>query len=79
MTPTPVYGIVNVSGDWGVLVRKTPSLYGDVIRSVYNDNVLEITGDSFYADGMSWISVRTNEGFDGWVHEGALRTATPVP
>ena len=78
-TPTPVYGIVSVKGDWGVLVRQTPSLGSDVIRSVYNDNVLEITGDTIFADNYSWISVRTNEGLDGWVIESALRTATPSP
>lgn len=79
MTPTPVYGIVNVKGDWGVLVRQRPSTNSDVIRSVYNDNVLEITGETADGEGMTWISVRTNEGFDGWVTENALRTATPVP
>ena len=79
VTPTPVYGIVSVKGDWGVLVRQTPSLGSDVIRSVYNDNVLEITGDSVFVDNYMWISVRTNEGYDGWVVETALRTATPSP
>ena len=68
-----------MKGDWGVLVRQTPSLGSDVIRSVYNDNVLEITGDTIFADNYSWISVRTNEGLDGWVIESALRTATPSP
>ena len=79
VTPTPIYGIVSVSGDVGLIVRKRPSVDSDVIRSIYNDNVLEITGESYSVDGINWISVRTNEGFDGWVVETALRTATPVP
>ena len=79
VTPTPVYGIVSVKGDPGVLVRQRPSMNGDVIRSVFNDNVLEITGETFSENGMNWISVRTNEGFDGWVTENTLRTATPIP
>jgi uncharacterized protein YgiM (DUF1202 family) len=79
MTPTPIYGIVSVSGDVGLIVRKKPSVDSDVIRSIYNDNILEITGDNINVDGVSWISVRTNEGYDGWVVETALRTATPVP
>lgn len=79
VTPTPVYGIVNVRGDTGVLVRKTPALVSDVVGGFFNNTVLEITGDMIEADGYTWISVRTNEGFDGWVTDNVLRTATPVP
>ena len=79
MTPTPIYGIVYVSRDTGVLVRTTPTLNSEVIRGVYNNAVLEITGETVFADGYNWISVRTNEGFDGWVTVDVLRTATPVP
>ena len=80
VTPTPIYGIVYVRGDTGVLVRTEPSLFkGDVIRGLYNDDVLEIIGETVEADTYTWISVRTNEGYDGWVTVDALRTATPVP
>ncbi|MBQ6483201.1 MAG: SH3 domain-containing protein [Anaerolineaceae bacterium] len=79
VTPTPIYGIVYVSRDTGVLVRTTPTLNSEVIRGVYNNAVLEITGETVFADGYNWISVRTNEGFDGWVTVDVLRTATPVP
>lgn len=79
VTPTPVYGIVYVRGDTGVLVRSQPSLMSDTIRGVYNNAVLEITGETVSADGYNWISVRTNEGFDGWVTIEVLRTATPIP
>ena len=79
VTVTPVYGIVNAKGDVGVLVRKDPSLTADVIRSVYNDSVLEMTGETIERDGITWSSVRTNEGYDGWVAESVLRTATPEP
>ncbi len=79
LTPTPVYGIVNAKGDVGVLVRKDPSTSADVIRSVYNDSVLEMTGETAEKDGILWVSVRTNEGYDGWVAETVLRTATPEP
>lgn len=79
LTPTPVYGIVNAKGDVGVLVRKDPSTSSDVIRSVYNDSVLEMTGETAEKDGIIWVSVRTNEGYTGWVAEAVLRTATPEP
>ncbi len=79
LTATPVYGIVNAKGDVGVLVRKDPSITADVIRSVYNDSVLEMTGNTAEKDGILWVSVRTNEGYDGWVAESVLRTATPEP
>lgn len=79
MTPTPIYGIVSVKGDTGVLVRKTPALESDVIKGIYNNAVLEITGQTVYADGYNWISVRTNEGYDGWVTVEVLKTATPSP
>lgn len=79
LTATPIYGIVNAKGDVGVLVRKDPSTSADVIRSVYNDSVLEMTGKTMEKDGIVWVSVRTNEGFDGWVAEAVLRTATPEP
>ena len=79
VTPTPIYGIVYVSRDTGVLVRTTPTLNSEVVRGVYNNAVLEITGETVFADGYTWVSVRTNEGFDGWVTADVLRTATPVP
>ena len=79
MTPTPIYGIVSVRGDTGVLVRTTPSLESDVIRGIYNNAVLEILGETVFADGYTWIKVRTNEGYDGWVTVEVLRTATPGP
>ena len=79
VTATPVYGWVNVRGDIGVLVRKTPAYGDNVIRSVRNDNVLELTGETVVADGLTWISVRTDDGYDGWVAEENVRTATPAP
>ena len=78
-TPTPVYAIVYVRGDTGVLVRTVPSLNSDVIRGIYNNAVLEVLGETVDEDGYTWIKVRTNEGFDGWVTTDVLRTATPVP
>ncbi|MBR6089773.1 MAG: SH3 domain-containing protein [Anaerolineaceae bacterium] len=79
VTPTPVYGIVSVRGDTGVLVRSTPALGGDVLRGIYNNSVLEIIGETVFVDGYTWISVRTNEGKEGWVTNDVLRTATPGP
>ena len=79
VTPTPVYGIVYVRGDTGVLVRLTPALESEYVGGYFNNAVLEITGDSVQSDGYNWISVRTNEGYDGWVVDYALRTATPFP
>ena len=50
-----------------------------MIRGIYNNAVLEITGETVQADGYTWISVKTNEGYEGWVTVEVLRTATPVP
>lgn len=77
MTPTPVYGLVYVKGDSGLLIRSKPSYDGSVIRSANNDSVLELTGERVESGGIIWISVRTNEGYDGWAAESAIRTATP--
>ena len=41
------------------------------------DPALEITGDTVVVDGITWVSVRTFDGLDGWIIETALRTATP--
>lgn len=77
MTPTPVWGIVYVINDPGVYVRSAPVTSASVIRGYYNGSALEITGDSEVVDGITWVSVRTFDGYDGWIIENALRTATP--
>lgn len=77
MTPTPVWGIIYVSNDPGVYVRSSPVTSAEVIRGYYNGNALEITGDTVVVDGITWVSVRTFDGLDGWIIETALRTATP--
>ena len=77
MTPTPIWGIVHVANDPGVYVRSTPATSAEVIRGYYNGNALEITGESVVVDGITWVSVRTFDGYDGWIIETALRTATP--
>ena len=77
MTATPVWGIIHVVNDPGVYVRSTPATSAEVIRGYYNGNALEITGESVVVDGITWVSVRTFDGYDGWIIENALRTATP--
>ena len=77
MTATPVWGIIHVNNDPGVYVRSTPATSAEVIRGYYNGNALEITGESVVVDGITWVSVRTFDGYDGWIIETALRTATP--
>ena len=77
VTPTPVYGIVSVKGDSGVLIRKTPAVGSEVLKGAYNDSVLELLGESVSADGAVWVNVLTNEGNEGWIVESAIRTATP--
>ena len=78
MTPTPVWGIVHLK-DYAVYVRATPGMSGLMIRSYTNGSVLEITGDSVVIDGDTWLSVRTDDGSDGWIYGNYLWTATPVP
>ena len=81
VTATPVYAIVDARSDIGILVRKTPGMGSDYINDegIYNNSILEITGETVNADGYDWISVRTNKGNNGWVIVDVLRTATSVP
>lgn len=78
-SPTLIYGIVYVRDDIGLLVRKNPSFTADVIKSQYNDSILEMLDEAEEHDGILWVKVRTNEGYEGWVSAAALRTATPNP
>lgn len=78
ITPTPVWAVVFVKGQPGVVVRKTPSAGSEQIRTVFNGDVLEITGDTVQEGGWAWVSVRTNKGEDGWIIASSARTATPA-
>lgn len=79
VTPTPVYGIIYVKGDVGVLIRERPGVSSDVIKSANNDSVLELSGNRIEKDGAIWVEVLTNEGLTGWIAENTIRTATPRP
>lgn len=41
----------------GVRVRTTPGLSGTVIGSVHTGNVVNVTGETVFADGHSWVPV----------------------
>ncbi len=75
--PTIVYGIVSVSNDVGLLIRTSPYISSDYLRSQFNGSMVEILGEQVENDGILWVKVRTNEGLEGWASAVALKT--PVP
>lgn len=79
-SPTIIYGIVYVPNDVGLLIRERPDYAANVMKSQYNNSLLEIIGETAQtSDGMFWTKVRTNDGLEGWVAQSTLRTATPMP
>lgn len=77
--PTPKFGIVSVKGDSGVLIRKSPMVGGEVLRSALNDSVLELLGDRKEVNGTVWVNVRTKEDLEGWIMENTIRIANLSP
>ncbi len=63
---------VNQPGDVGVLLRKTPSFSGDILRSLMNGSEVLPLGDSRMSEGRNWIHIQTKEGLEGWIPETAL-------
>ena len=75
--PGKVYGVVDVKGDVGTLVRIDPSFSGMVICAVYNGEYLEITGRTYTENGLTWVTVRTAGGHDGWAYKPDLKIDEP--
>jgi hypothetical protein len=73
----PVKARVRGAGTQGVLLRDAPD--GKPIDSLYDGDVVEITGPSVQAGGTWWIPVRTASGKAGWMAMDYSATLTPTP
>ena len=78
VTLTPVYGIANFSGDTGIIVREKPSVNSNIISSISNNTNVEVTGHIVNTNGEYWISIRTTQGWNGWVRLNDMILPTPV-
>ncbi len=78
-TLTPAYGIVDSHGDTGIIVREKPSIKSSIIRTIFNNSSIEVTGHIAFTDGEYWISIRTEQGWNGWVKRNDVILPTPVP
>ena len=67
---------VHGAGSQGVFLRDTPD--GKTIDSLYDGDVVEITGPPVQAGGTWWIPVRTASGKAGWMAMDYSATMTPT-
>ena len=79
ITLTPAYGIANIQGDTGIIAREKPSVNSNIIRSIPNNSNVEVTGHIVLSDDHYWISIRTEQGWNGWVRMNDLILPTPIP
>ncbi len=79
VTLTPVYGIANIQGDTGIVVREKPSENSNIIRTIPNNSNVEVTGHIALTNGHYWISIQTDQGWNGWVRLNDLILPTPIP
>lgn len=77
-TPTPLYAVIAASTGGGALVREEPA-FGKVIATLNNGMQVEVLPNTQTVDTIPWVRVRMQDGREGWVLQGVLRTATPVP
>ena len=76
--PTPVWARVEAPTGGGALLRDEPD--GKILSSILNGNMLEVISDPVRGtSGTIWVKVRTENGFEGWVVQSLLATATPAP
>lgn len=78
-TTTPVQAWMSAETGGGAFIRKTPGYEGNLIKSLLNGSPLELLPESTQADGKIWVHVKSPDGFDGWVLQSVLITATPIP
>jgi hypothetical protein len=63
----------------GAFVPKTTGYEGSLIKSLLNGSPLELLPEETQVDGKIWVHVKSPDGFDGWVLQSVLITATPIP
>jgi formylglycine-generating enzyme required for sulfatase activity len=70
--------MVSVKNDAFVMLRDKPSRSGVLVISSANGTTLELLGEKTVRDGITWIFVRTEDGYSGWVPESAVILPTAV-
>ena len=69
-------GLVRVKNDAFVLIRDKAGRNGNVVISAANGNTVELLGESVFKDNQSWIRVRTDNGYEGWIPQSAVIPVT---
>jgi MFS family permease len=78
-TPTPILAWIAAESGGGGLVRQQPGYKGDLVKSLVNGSQLQLLPEATEVDGRTWLHVKSPDGFDGWVLQSILITATPLP
>jgi hypothetical protein len=78
-TPTPIMAFVAAETGGGGAIRKQAGFKGDLEKILGNGNKLQLLPEATEVDGRIWLHVKSPDGFEGWVLQSILITATPVP
>ena len=60
--PDPLFWVIS-----DTLLRDSPSNSGAVVRSLLQGTVFTYTGESRNADGKTWVRIKTETGYQGWI------------
>jgi hypothetical protein len=78
-TTTPIKAWMSAETGGGAYIRKTPGFDGNLLKSLLNGSQLEILPEATEVDGKIWLHVKSPDGYEGWVLQSALITATAIP
>lgn len=78
-TPTPVQAWISAKTGGGGMVREAAGFAANQITSLVNGSPLQLLPETTEADGYIWLHVKSPDGYDGWVLQSILITATPLP
>lgn len=92
-TPADLRTMIANSGERGAIVYVKPGRSAEIVTTLYDDDeVALVNTPEMFADGYTWVAVRTNGGKNGWVVDFFLAnsqsqpdptfyeyTATPLP
>jgi len=77
--PTPVWARIAAEGADGATIRTEADYEADTLITMINGMMVEVLPDVKQADGVTWVHVRLEDGREGWIVRGLLKTATPAP